>query len=60
LKLKKKFDPKNVFWASTAVGSEFFQVESVNGLPNENGKLCRVEGPSLYVAESPNWVPGEW
>jgi hypothetical protein len=60
LELKKKFDPENVFWASTAVGSEFFQVESVDGLPNENGPLCKKEEPSMYVAEGPEWVPGEW
>ncbi|RMY10722.1 hypothetical protein D0868_03540 [Hortaea werneckii] len=60
LDLKRKFDPKNVFWAATAVGSEFFQVESVDGLPNENGPLCKKADPSLYVAEGPDWVPSEW
>lgn len=60
LELKQKFDPKNVFWASTAVGSEYFQVESVDGLPNENGPLCKKAKPSIYVAEGPDWVPGEW
>lgn len=60
LELKQKFDAKNVFWASTAVGSEFFQVESVDGLPNENGPLCKEEDPSLYAAEGPDWVPCEW
>jgi hypothetical protein len=60
LELKQKFDAKNVFWAATAVGSEFFQVESVDGLPNENGPLCKNAQPSLYVAEGPDWVPSEW
>ena len=60
LKIKQKFDPRNIFWASTAVGSEFFQVESVDGLPNENGRLCKKTEPSLYVAEGPDWVPSEW
>jgi hypothetical protein len=60
LQLKQNFDAKNVFWAATAVGSEFFQVESVDGLPNENGPLCRKEEPSLYIAEGPDWVPSEW
>ncbi|KAI6822147.1 FAD/FMN-containing isoamyl alcohol oxidase MreA [Hortaea werneckii] len=60
LELKRKFDPKNVFWAATAVGSEFFQVESVDGLPNENGPLCKKDDPNLYVAEGPDWVPSEW
>ncbi|KAI7522527.1 hypothetical protein KC331_g19188 [Hortaea werneckii] len=60
LELKRRFDPKNVFWAATAVGSEFFQVESVDGLPNENGPLCKKADPSLYVAEGSDWVPSEW
>lgn len=57
LELKKRFDPRNVLWAATAVGSEFFEVRSVDGLPNENGKLCRKASPSLYVAQGPDWVP---
>lgn len=43
LELKKKLDPQDVFFATTGVGSERWKVESVDGLPNENGKLCRVE-----------------
>jgi len=42
LELKKKLDPWDVFYANTGVGSEKWRVESVDGLPNENGKLCRV------------------
>jgi FAD/FMN-containing dehydrogenase len=42
LELKKKLDPQDVFFATTSVGSERWRVESVDGLPNENGKLCRV------------------
>ncbi|KAJ4297487.1 hypothetical protein N0V90_005379 [Kalmusia sp. IMI 367209] len=42
LKLKAKLDPYDVFFATTSVGSERWKVESVDGLPNENGKLCRV------------------
>ncbi|KAH7116804.1 hypothetical protein B0J11DRAFT_101210 [Dendryphion nanum] len=42
LALKAKWDPKDVFFATTSVGSERWRVESVGGLPNENGKLCRV------------------
>lgn len=42
LRLKKKLDPKDVFYATTAVGSERWGVETENGLPTENGKLCRV------------------
>ncbi|KAH6616600.1 FAD/FMN-containing isoamyl alcohol oxidase-like protein MreA [Boeremia exigua] len=43
LELKSKLDPKDVFFATTGVGSERWRVESEDGLPNENGKLCRVE-----------------
>jgi hypothetical protein len=42
LEVKAKRDPHDVFFASTGVGSERWRVESVDGLPNENGKLCRV------------------
>lgn len=43
LEVKKKLDPEYVFHAATGVGSEGWRVESVDGLPNENGKLCRVQ-----------------
>ncbi|PGH17040.1 hypothetical protein AJ79_01424 [Helicocarpus griseus UAMH5409] len=43
LEIKKKYDPEDVFWVATGVGSEGWQVESVDTLPNENGRLCRVE-----------------
>lgn len=43
LEVKKKLDPQFVFYATTGVGSEAWRVESVDGLPNENGKLCRVQ-----------------
>ncbi|KAF1843577.1 FAD/FMN-containing isoamyl alcohol oxidase-like protein MreA [Cucurbitaria berberidis CBS 394.84] len=43
LELKKKLDPQDLFYAATGVGSERWRVESVDGLPNENGKLCRVD-----------------
>ena len=43
LELKKQLDPQDVFFATTGVGSERWSVESVDGLPNENGKLCRVD-----------------
>ncbi|PVH96951.1 hypothetical protein DM02DRAFT_598423 [Periconia macrospinosa] len=42
LEIKKDRDPKNVFWAVNSVGSEGWAVQSVDGLPNENGKLCKV------------------
>lgn len=43
LRLKGELDPLDVFYATTGVGSERWRVESVDGLPNENGKLCRVK-----------------
>lgn len=45
--IKEEWDPKDVFWAINAVGSEGWIVESVDGLPNENGKLCQVNPTAL-------------
>lgn len=42
LEIKKQVDPDDVFWAATAVGSDAWAVDSVDGLPNENGRLCRT------------------
>ncbi|KAL2844827.1 hypothetical protein BJY01DRAFT_214679 [Aspergillus pseudoustus] len=42
LALKRKLDPRNVFYAATAVGSEDWKVVTENGLPSEAGILCRV------------------
>ncbi|KAL4751930.1 hypothetical protein BDW72DRAFT_212340 [Aspergillus terricola var. indicus] len=42
LALKRKLDPLNVFYAATAVGSEGWQVVTEDGLPTEDGRLCRV------------------
>ncbi|CAG8948804.1 hypothetical protein HYFRA_00001927 [Hymenoscyphus fraxineus] len=42
LSLKEKLDPRDVFFAQTAVGSEDWEVVTANGLPSGNGKLCRV------------------
>lgn len=41
--VKAKLDPYDVFFVSTGAGTEGWKVESVDGLPNENGKLCRVQ-----------------
>ncbi|KAL3478837.1 hypothetical protein BJX99DRAFT_245238 [Aspergillus californicus] len=41
LALKKKLDPRNVFYAATAVGSEAWKVVTEDGLPSEDGRLCR-------------------
>jgi hypothetical protein len=42
LELKSKLDPYDLFFATTGVGRERWKVVSEDGLPNENGKLCRV------------------
>ncbi|KAK2054369.1 FAD binding domain-containing protein [Colletotrichum caudatum] len=43
LELKRKWDPDDVFYAATAVGSEFWTIRTADGLPHENGRLCRIE-----------------
>ena len=43
LGIKKKYDPWNLFWAPTTVGSEGWAVRPVDGYPNsQNGRLCRT------------------
>ncbi|EME81240.1 uncharacterized protein MYCFIDRAFT_189443 [Pseudocercospora fijiensis CIRAD86] len=42
LEIKKLYDPYDLFYAHHAVGSEGWEVRSIDGLPNENGRLCRV------------------
>ncbi|KAG8169268.1 hypothetical protein KVR01_000013 [Diaporthe batatas] len=46
LEIKKRYDPGDVFYAATAVGSESWQVVTANTLPSENGRLCRVNSTS--------------
>lgn len=46
LEIKRKYDPNDVFYAATAVGSEFWNVVTANTLPSENGRLCRVNSTS--------------
>ena len=41
-KLKQLYDPTGLFYAPTGVGSENWVVNSVDGLPDQNGRLCRV------------------
>ncbi|KAJ6157575.1 hypothetical protein N7470_005167 [Penicillium chermesinum] len=41
-KLKQRYDPTGLFYAVTAVGSENWQVKSLDGLPDQNGRLCRI------------------
>ncbi|KAJ5153173.1 uncharacterized protein N7482_009651 [Penicillium canariense] len=40
--LKQRYDPTSLFYAPTAVGSEHWVVKSEDGLPDQNGRLCRV------------------
>lgn len=43
LAIKKKWDPKGVFYATTAVGSESWEVrDGEQGVQTQNGRLCRV------------------
>ncbi|KAF2015808.1 isoamyl alcohol oxidase-like protein [Aaosphaeria arxii CBS 175.79] len=43
LELKKKWDPRSVFYATTAVGSEEWEVlDGEQGTQTQNGRLCRV------------------
>jgi hypothetical protein len=41
--IKKKWDPTDVFYATTAVGSERWEVrDGEQGVQTQNGRLCRV------------------
>lgn len=43
LQLKKKFDPRGLFYVHHGVGSEQWEVrDSDTGVPTQNGRLCRV------------------
>lgn len=53
MEVKKKYDPTGLFWAHHAVGSEGWKVESEDGLPTGNGRLCRVE-----EGDQEQWVDG--
>ncbi|OCL05070.1 FAD/FMN-containing isoamyl alcohol oxidase-like protein MreA [Glonium stellatum] len=41
--IKKRRDPWSLFHTVTGVGSEEWEVEGANGLPVQNGRLCRTE-----------------
>ncbi|PYI06945.1 FAD-binding domain-containing protein [Aspergillus sclerotiicarbonarius CBS 121057] len=40
--LKQKYDPTGLFYVPTGVSSENWHVGSLDGLPDQNGRLCRV------------------
>ncbi|PMD39231.1 FAD binding domain-containing protein [Hyaloscypha variabilis F] len=42
LAIKKQRDPWGLFWAPSTVGSEAWEVVGTNGLPTQNGQLCRT------------------
>ncbi|KAF7525631.1 hypothetical protein G7054_g11009 [Neopestalotiopsis clavispora] len=42
LEIKKARDPWNLFYARDTVGSENWKVITADGLPTENGPLCKV------------------
>ncbi|KAL1609949.1 hypothetical protein SLS60_001614 [Paraconiothyrium brasiliense] len=42
LGIKRKRDPWGVFYAVTGVGSDEWKVEGTDGLPTQQGRLCRV------------------
>lgn len=42
--IKRKWDPEDVFYATTAVGSERWEVrDGEQGVQTQNGRLCRVQ-----------------
>ncbi|RYP49501.1 hypothetical protein DL768_004804 [Monosporascus sp. mg162] len=45
LRIKRRWDPRDVFYATTGVGSEGWEVRSqeVDGVLTQNGRLCRME-----------------
>ncbi|KAF2747386.1 FAD/FMN-containing isoamyl alcohol oxidase-like protein MreA [Sporormia fimetaria CBS 119925] len=43
-KIKEERDPWELFYAVTMVGSEKWMVEDTQGLPTQQGRLCRVQG----------------
>jgi hypothetical protein len=55
LELKKQYDPFILLYAVTAVGSESFEVRSVEGVASEIGRLCSKSSPDPYKSEGPDW-----
>ena len=44
LGIKRRWDPWGIFWARTTVGSEAWEVLTLDGYPaSQNGRLCRVQ-----------------
>ena len=47
LAIKKARDPWGLFWAPTTVGSENWVVRTADGLPTQNGPLCRSDAANV-------------
>jgi hypothetical protein len=47
LEIKRRRDPWGLFWARNTVGSEPWAVNTTDGLPTQNGRLCQVQ--SIYI-----------
>ena len=43
LEIKKLRDPWGLFWAPTTPGSEAWSVTTADGLPTQNGPLCKTQ-----------------
>lgn len=43
VEIKKACDPWNLFYAPDTVGSESWMVLTADGIPSQNGKLCKIE-----------------
>lgn len=41
-KLKQRYDLSSLFYTPTGVGSEKWVVQSEDGLPDQNGRFCRI------------------
>jgi len=55
LRIKQKTDPWGVFYATTAVGSEYWQVQGAEQLKTQDGKLCKLARPSTSWREPDGW-----
>jgi len=72
--VKRKWDPRDVFYVATGVGSERWEVKAPGGGPTQNGKLCRTGPdtspyppppspptiPPFVIPPNPGGPPGGW
>lgn len=57
MSIKKKWDPWALFYATTAVGSEEWEVRDKGPLKTQDGRLCRLATPSSSWSEP---EVGDW